>query len=64
MPVHECVCEKCDHPFTLILSVSEHGKKDFQRPICKSKEVKQEISTFQTVTSKKSEHPLAMSHQS
>jgi putative FmdB family regulatory protein len=54
MPVYEFVCEKCDHPFTLILSVSERSKKDFQCPICKSKEVKQEISTFQTVTSKKS----------
>jgi putative FmdB family regulatory protein len=54
MPTYEFVCEKCKEPFTLIISISEYGKKDFQCPKCESRDVKQQITTFQTKTSKKS----------
>ena len=54
MPVYEFVCESCKKRFTLILSISEYEKKKMQCPKCKSRKVKQRISSFQTVTSKKS----------
>jgi len=54
MPTYEFMCEKCKKPFTLILSVTEHEKGKFQCPKCKSGEVKQQISSFQAKTSRKS----------
>ncbi|RPH50152.1 MAG: zinc ribbon domain-containing protein [Desulfobacteraceae bacterium] len=54
MPTYEFICEKCKKPFTLILSVKEHAKGKFKCPKCKNGEVKQQISSFQTKTSKKS----------
>ena len=54
MPTYEFVCEKCQKPFTLILSISEHEKTKFRCPKCKSTKVKQQISSFQVTTSKKS----------
>jgi putative FmdB family regulatory protein len=54
MPTYEFVCEKCNKTFTLTMRVSEYEKKKIQCPKCKGKKTKQLISSFQTVTSKKS----------
>jgi putative FmdB family regulatory protein len=55
MPTYEFRCEKCRKPFTVVLSISEYEKrKRFRCPKCKSTRVKQQITSFQTVTSKKS----------
>lgn len=54
MPTYEFVCEKCDKNFVLTIKISEYEKKKFQCPKCKSTKVKQRISSFQTITSKKS----------
>ena len=54
MPTYEFRCEKCRKRFSLMLSISEHEKTKFRCPKCKSTRVKQEITSFQAVTSKKS----------
>lgn len=54
MPTYEFLCEKCNKPFTKMMSVSEYERKKYSCPQCKSKKVKQQITTFQTVTSRKS----------
>jgi putative FmdB family regulatory protein len=54
MPTYEFYCEKCKKSFDLILSISEYEKGKYSCPKCKAKELKQQISSFQTVTSKKS----------
>ncbi|MGW8192786.1 MAG: FmdB family zinc ribbon protein [Desulforhopalus sp.] len=54
MPVYEFICKKCDHNFSLTMALSEYDKKKFTCPKCKSGQVKRQISTFQTITSKKS----------
>lgn len=54
MPTYEFYCEECKSNFTLTISISDHEKKNFTCPGCKGKKLKQQISSFQTVTSKKS----------
>ena len=54
MPTYEFYCEECKESFTLILSISEYEKEKYSCPKCKTKKVKQQVSIFQTVTSKKS----------
>ncbi len=54
MPTYDYLCEKCKNGFSLVLSISEHDKKKVRCPKCKSTRVKQQISSFQAVTSKKS----------
>ena len=54
MPTYEFRCQKCEKRFTLIMSISDYEKKKVQCPKCKSKRVKQQITPFQTKTSKKS----------
>jgi len=54
MPTYEFMCKKCNKPFTLILSISEYEKKKTRCPKCKTTRVEQQITSFQTVTSKKS----------
>jgi len=54
MPTYEFMCEKCKKPFSVVISISEYEKKKFRCPKCKSAKVKQQISSFQTKTSKKS----------
>ncbi|NQT56078.1 MAG: zinc ribbon domain-containing protein [Desulfobacteraceae bacterium] len=54
MPTYDFICEKCNKKFTLIISLSEYEKKKFRCPKCKSTRVKQQVTSFQTVTSKKS----------
>jgi putative FmdB family regulatory protein len=54
MPGYDFVCGQCKKKFSLTMSVSEYEKKKFLCPKCKSEKVKQQISSFQTITSKKS----------
>lgn len=54
MPTYDFTCEKCKKKFTLIMTISEYEKKKIRCPKCKSVRVKQQISPFQVVTSKKS----------
>jgi putative FmdB family regulatory protein len=54
MPTYEFVCEKCKKRFTLHLRLAEYEKGGFTCPKCKSRKLKQQISTFQTKTSRKS----------
>jgi len=54
MPTYEFFCEECQKSFRVIISISEYERKKFRCPHCQGKKLKQEISLFQTVTSKKS----------
>ena len=57
MPIYEFVCQECGKDFTLALSIAEAERKrkeGFQCPGCGSSKVVQQISHFQTKTSKKS----------
>jgi len=54
MPTYEFVCDNCKHAFSLFMKISAHEKKKFSCPKCKSKKVKQQVTAFQTTTSKKS----------
>ena len=54
MPTYEFYCEKCKKAFSFILSLSEYEKKMYSCPKCKAKKLKQQITSFQAVTSKKS----------
>lgn len=54
MPVYEFICEKCDHIFAQVMNLAEYEKKNFTCPKCKSTKVKRQISSFQTITTKKS----------
>lgn len=54
MPTYEFICEKCNKPFILVMKISEYEKGKFRCPKCKSTKVKQQITSFQTITSSKS----------
>jgi len=54
MPTYEYECQACNRKFTLIQSISEHGKTKVTCPKCKSSKVKRRISGFTTKTSRKS----------
>jgi putative FmdB family regulatory protein len=54
MPTYEFRCEDCRRVFTLVMSTAERDKGKVICPICRKKNVKQQISTFQTKTSRKS----------
>ena len=54
MPTYEFVCEDCSKSFSVMLSLAEYETKKYECPTCGSKRVKQQITSFQTVTSKKS----------
>jgi putative FmdB family regulatory protein len=53
MPSYEFMCESCIKPFSLVLRLEEHEKKNYACPHCKSRDVKQQISLFQTKTCRK-----------
>lgn len=53
MPVYEFICRKCDQNLSLAITISEYEKEILTCPKCKSDEVKRQISSFQTITSKK-----------
>ena len=62
MPTYEFICEKCNESFSVTLSLYEFEtlgqyrakKKKLACPECSSTRVKQQITSFQTITSKKS----------
>jgi putative FmdB family regulatory protein len=54
MPVYDYVCKACKKSFELVLTLSEHDKKNIKCPKCGSKKVEQEVAAFYAVTSKKS----------
>jgi putative FmdB family regulatory protein len=58
MPEYDYHCEKCDHEFTVVHSMSEHSEKEKNReihcPKCDSPEVKHRIEPVFVMTSKKS----------
>jgi putative FmdB family regulatory protein len=55
MPTYVFFCEKCNKSFELVMKISEYEKeKSFRCPTCKSTRVRQEVSAFQTKTSRKS----------
>lgn len=54
MPTYEYQCQSCRKEFTIIQSISEHGKNPVHCPECQSADVKQLMSVFTAQTSKKS----------
>jgi putative FmdB family regulatory protein len=54
MPAYEFFCEKCNKQFSLQLRLADYEKKKYACPKCNSKKVKQQITSFQTKTSRKS----------
>ena len=54
MPTYEFLCKKCGKRFAMSLSLAEHEKGKYRCPKCKNSRVEQQISTFQTKTSRKS----------
>ncbi len=54
MPTYEFYCESCKKSVNIIISLSEYEAKKYNCPKCKGKKLKQQITSFQTVTSKKS----------
>ena len=54
MPTYEFRCESCRKSFSVILSLADYEKKKYKCPKCGGKKVKQQITAFQAVTSKKS----------
>jgi putative FmdB family regulatory protein len=45
---------KCKKPFTIVMSISEYEKGKVKCPKCGKGQVKQQVTTFQTKTSRKS----------
>ena len=62
MPTYDFYCKKCKKDFSIIISISEYEKKKFKCPKCKGKELKQQITSFQTVTSEKKLNKLSNSN--
>jgi len=54
MATYEYRCEGCNHKFSLVQRISEHDKAKVTCPKCKGPKVKQQISSFQVKTSRKS----------
>ena len=54
MPIYDFLCVKRNKPFNLTISISEYERKGFRCPKCKSTKIRQQITPFQTKTSRKS----------
>jgi putative FmdB family regulatory protein len=54
MPTYEYECRDCKKKFSVIQTISEHGKAKAFCPKCKGKRVVQCVSAFMTKTSRKS----------
>jgi putative FmdB family regulatory protein len=54
MPRYEFLCEKCQKPFELVMTLSERDKAVVKCPTCKGTKVVPQFSGFMTQTGKKS----------
>jgi putative FmdB family regulatory protein len=54
MPTYDFQCEKCNHEFSRVQSISGHEKQKVTCPKCKGKKVKQLMTAFTAKTSRKS----------
>ena len=54
MPVYDFHCEECDKRVTLQLRLEEFEKGKYECPNCSNRDLKKQISIFQTKTSRKS----------
>jgi putative FmdB family regulatory protein len=54
MPTYEYLCKDCDTSFAKILTLAVHDKESIACPKCGSKNVRQEVTAFYPVTSRKS----------
>lgn len=54
MPVYDFRCSKCNKKFTRMMSISEYESRKYKCPKCGSGRVEQLVSSFLTITSKKS----------
>ena len=54
MPRYEFRCEKCQKPFELTMTMSEHEKGKVRCPTCKSTRVAPQLGGFMGQTAKKS----------
>ena len=61
MPNYEFQCKDCKKEYSVHLSLADYEKKKYQCPECKSSNVKQQITAFQTKTSRKSWYRLRYS---
>ena len=54
MPRYEFMCEKCNKPFELIMTISEREKAAVKCPECQGTKVRPQLSGFVAQTAKKS----------
>ena len=54
MPRYEFLCEKCQKPFELTMTIAEHEKGNVRCPTCKGTKVVPQLSGFMGQTKKKS----------
>ncbi len=54
MPRYEFVCEKCEKPFELIMTMAEREKGQAKCPKCNGSKVVPQLAGFMAQTSKKS----------
>ena len=54
MPRCEFLCEKCQKPFELTMTISEHEKAKAKCPTCKGTKVIRQFSGFMAQTATKS----------
>ena len=53
MPTYDFHCEDCNKSFSVVLSVKEHDARKVKCPKCGSRRVRQLVSSFYAVTSRK-----------
>jgi putative FmdB family regulatory protein len=54
MPVYEYFCERCQKDVTLAMSISDHERGGAKCPTCGSTELRPQVGTFFSKTSRKS----------
>jgi putative FmdB family regulatory protein len=54
MPRYEFLCEKCQKPFELTMTISEREKAEVKCPECKGTKVVLQLGGFMAQTKKKS----------
>jgi putative FmdB family regulatory protein len=54
MPRYEFMCEKCNKPFEVIMTISEREKSEIKCPKCKGAKIVPQLSSLMVQTSKKS----------